>query len=132
VIVPAFVLLLCVVVVIVGGLAEIRDTVRFRRAPALVPSAGPDVPEVTTADVGRWPMLAWFGVAAFAVLSVAAIADRRPDIDDLALVVLMLGFAGDRAFYLVRRRHAGDERTLGAEVLALVVGALGLLMGLTI
>jgi hypothetical protein len=132
VVVPAIVLLLCSAVVLVGVAAEVRDTVRSRRTPAMVPSGGTDVPERTPADVGRWPMLAWLGLAAFAVLATAAVANREPDVDDLTLVVVLLGFAGDRAFYLVRRRHSGDNSALGGEVVALVVGAIGLLVGLTI
>jgi hypothetical protein len=132
VVVPTIVLLLCSAVVLVGGVAEVRDTVRSGRAPALVPPAGPEAPQTVVADVGRWPMLAWFGLAAFAVLAVASIANRTPDMDDLTFVVLMLGFAGDRAFYLVRRRHSGDDGALGGEIVALVVGAIGLLVGLTI
>jgi hypothetical protein len=117
--------------VVVGGIAEIRDTVRGRRATALVsggvgPEERPDV-----ADLGRWPMLAWFGLSAFAILGTASVADRRPDVDDLMFIVLMLGFAGDRAFYLVRRRKAEDA-ALGGDVLSLVVGAIGLLVGFTI
>ena len=81
--------------------------------------------------MGRWPMLAWFGLAAFTVLGAAAFAHRRPNIDDLMFVVLLLGFAGHRAFYLLRRRP-GDGPALGAEVLSLVVGALGVLVGFTI
>lgn len=131
-VVPAIVLLLCSAVVLVGGAAEVRDTVRSRRAPAVVPSGGTDGTERAAADVGRWPMLAWFGLAAFAVLATAAVANREPDIDDLTLVVLLLGFAGDRAYYLVRRRPTGEGAAAGVEALALVVGAVGLLVGLTI
>lgn len=131
-VVPAVVVFLCAAVVLVGGGAELRDTLRARRTPALMPASDSEAPENALADVGRWPLLAWFGLAAFAVLAVAGIANRRPDIDDLTLVVLLLGFAGDRAFYLVRRRRSGEERALGGEVVACVVGAIGLLVGLTI
>jgi hypothetical protein len=130
-VVPTIVSLLCGVVVLVGGGAELRDTVRAGRAPALVPAAAPDAPERAVEDGGRWPLLAWFGLAAFTVLGAASIADRRPDIHDLTFVVLLLGFAGERAFYLVRRKYAGGDRALGGEIVACVVGALGLLVGLT-
>lgn len=132
-IVPTVVLLLCVVVVLVGGIAELRDTVRANRAAALVTGSGSGS-EATAgvAEVGRWSMPAWFGLAAFAILGTASLADRRPDVDDLLLVVLVLGLAGDRAFYLLRRRTTGEEGALGGDVLSLVVGAVGLLVGATI
>jgi hypothetical protein len=114
--------------VLVGEVVQRRAA---RRAPALVP-AGSDVPETQVADVGRWPMLAWFGLAAFSVLVPAALANRRPEMDDLAMAVLTLGFAGERAYYLLRRRRSGDGLGLGAEVLSLVVAGVGVLVGLTI
>jgi hypothetical protein len=92
--VSTVVLLLCGVVVLVGGLAKLRDTVRAGQAPA--PS------------------------------------DRRPDVENLTVVVLLLGFAGERAFYLMRRRSSGDGRALRAEILSFAVGAIGLLVGFTI
>ena len=130
--VPTLVLLLCGVLVLVGAVAELVDTVRARRAPALTAGAeGLDErPEI--ADVGRWPMLAWLGLAALTVLVPVAVFDRRPDVDDLTIVALLLGFAAERAFYLVRRRHSADGRALGGEVLALVAGAVGLLVGFTL
>jgi hypothetical protein len=140
VIVPTVVLLLSGAVVLVGGAAELRDTLRAGRTRALVPASGPEqrpagqereVQARAAADVGRWPMLAWFGLAAFSVLAAASIADRRPDIDDLTLVVFVLGFAGDRAYYLARRRHSGDDRALRGEIIACAVGAIGLLVGFT-
>ena len=90
---PTVVLLLCGVVILVGGLAELRDIVR-------APSPGP--------------------------------FDRRPDVDDLTVLVLMLGFAGERAFYLLRRRSSGDGQVLRGEVLSLAFGAVGLVVGLTL
>jgi hypothetical protein len=140
VIVPTVVLLLSSAVVLVGGGAELRDTLRAGRTRSRtpVPASGPEQrapagqePEAearAAADVGRWPMLAWFGLAAFSVLAAASVADRRPDIDDLTLVVFVLGFAGDRAYYLARR-HSGDDRALRGEIIACVVGAIGLLVG---
>ena len=123
--------LLGTALLLVGAFVEGRDTVRARRGPALGPS-GSDVPETQVADVGRWPMLAWFGPAAVCVLVPAALADRRPEVNDLAVAVLTLGFAGERVYYLLRRRHSGNGPALGAEILACVVGAIGLLVGLTI
>ncbi|MFP5373169.1 MAG: hypothetical protein ACLGI3_20840 [Actinomycetes bacterium] len=132
VIVPAVVLLLCGVVVLVGGSAELLDTVRQRRLPVPVPAAGTDAPEPTVEDVGRWPLPAWFGAAAFPVLGAASVAGREPGIPDLTVAALLLGFAGERAFYLVRRRTSGSRRAVGAELLALSVGAIGLLVGATL
>jgi hypothetical protein len=132
VLVPTLVLLVCGAIVLVGAVAELLDTVRARRAPALVPSPGSDVPSGGIADVGRWPMLAWFGLAAGTVLVASATGGRRPDIDDLTLVVLLLGFAADRAYYLVRRRTSGYGRAVRAEILAVVTGAVGLLAGFTL
>ena len=131
---PTLVLLLCTAVIVVGGVAELLDTVRAGRAPAAVPGSGSGVidEQQGVADVGRWPALAWFGLAAFTVLAPVAALDRRPDLDGLILVVLVLAFAAERAYYVVRRRHTGDERALRAEILALVFGALGLLVGLTL
>ncbi len=131
-IVPGVVLLLCGVVVLVGGSAELLDTVRQRRLPVSVGAAGTDTPERTVGDVGRWPLPAWFGVAAFSVLCAASIAGREPRIPDLTLAVLLLGFAGERTFYLVRRRTSGRRRAGAAELLALTVGAVGLLVGSTL
>ena len=82
--------------------------------------------------MGRWPLPAWFGVAAFPVLCAASIAGREPEIPDLTLAVLLLGFAGERAFHLVRRRTSGSRRALGAEMVAAGVGAIGLLIGATV
>jgi hypothetical protein len=130
VIVPTVVLLLSAVVILVGGVAELLDTVRARKAPALVSGAEGLEERPDVADVGRWPLLAWLGLVAFTVLLPAAAFDRRPGVDDVAFVVLSLGFAAERAFYLLRRRSYG--RVLGAEVLSLVVGAIGLLVGFTL
>jgi len=130
--VPALVLLLCLAVVVVGVLAELGDTVRARRAPALVPGAEGLEQRPDMADVGRWPTLSWLGLAAFTVLVPMSALDRRPDVDDVTIVVLMLGFAGERAFYLLRRRRSGDGQVLGVEVLSLAVGAIGLLVGVTL
>ena len=130
--VPGVVLLLCGVVVLVGGSAELRDTVRPRRVPVPVLAAGSDARARTIADVGRWPLAAWFGVAAFSILAAASIAGREPEISDVTLAVLLLGFAGERAFYLVRRRNSGGRSAVGAEMLALGVGAIGLLVGSTV
>jgi len=132
VIVPSIVLMLCGAVALVGGVAELVDTVRTSRAPVSVGGTGSDVPHQAVEDVGRWPLLAWFGLAAFTVLGAASIAEARPEIFDLTFAVLLLGFAGERSFYLVRRRRSGGERALGAEILALVVGAIGLLVGVTL
>ena len=131
-IVPSIVLLLCGVVVLVGGGAELLDTVRPRHAPVPASGGGSDAPEQPVGEVGRWPLPAWVGVAAFTVLCAASIAGRDPEISDLTLAVLLLGFAGERAFYLVRRRTSGDRRGLGAELVAFGVGAIGLLVGSTI
>ena len=130
VIVPGVVLLVCGVVVLVGGSAELVDTVRQHRVSVPVPAAG--APERTVGDVGRWPLPAWFGVAAFSVLCAASIAGREPEIPDLTLAVLLLGFAGERMSYLVRRRTSGGRRAVGAELSALTVGAVGLLVGSTL
>jgi hypothetical protein len=132
VILPIVVMGLCALVVLVGGAAELLDTVRTRRAPALVSGAEGVEERPVVADVGRWPFLAWMGLAAFTVLVPVSVFDRRPDVDELPLAVLILGFAGERAFYLLRRRRSGDGQSLGAEVLSLVVAAVGLLMGFTI
>jgi hypothetical protein len=132
VIVPTVVLLLSAVAVLVGGIAELLDTVRARRAPALVSGAEGLEERPGVADVGRWPFLAWLGLAAFTVLVPVAAFDRRPDVDDLTFLVLMLGFAAERAFYLLRRRSSGDGRVLRAEVLSLAVAAIGLMVGFTL
>jgi hypothetical protein len=131
VLVPTLVVLLCGAVILVSGAAVLRDRVRARRAPALVPGSAPHPGETELADEGRWPILAWFGLAAVTVLGAGAFAHRRPHIDDLMFVVLLLGYAGHRAFYLLRRR-SGVGPALGAEVLSLIVGALGVLVGFTI
>ena len=130
--VPTLVQVLSAVVVLVGGAAELVDTVRARRSPALVSGRGEREDRPDIADVGRWPLLAWLGLAALTVLGVVMVADRRPAGGELALAVLLLGSAGDRAFYLVRRRSSADGRALGGEALALVVGAIGLLAGFTL
>lgn len=71
-------------------------------------------------------------MAAFPILAAASVAGREPQIPDLTLAVLLLGCAGERAFYLARRRTSGSRRALGAEMLALGVGAIGLLIGATL
>jgi hypothetical protein len=60
------------------------------------------------------------------------IAHRQPSSEDITFLVLILGFAGDRAFYLLRRRRAGDGLALAGEVLSFVIGAAGVLAGLTV
>jgi hypothetical protein len=132
VIVPSGVMVLCVLVVLAGGVAELVDTVRAKRAPALVSGAEGLENRPAVADAGPWPFLAWMGLAAFTVLVPVSVFDRRPDIDELPLAVLILGFAGERACYLIRRRRSADEPALPAEILALVVGAGGVLMGFTL
>ena len=126
------VLMLGCAVLLVGGVAELLDTVRGRRTPVPAAGAGADAHEQAIGEVGRWPLLAWFGLAAVPVLAAASIAGRTPELSDLTFAVLVLGFAGERSHYLVRRRRSGEERTLGAEILGLVVGAVALLVGATI
>lgn len=81
--------------------------------------------------MGRWPLPAWFGVAAFTVLTAASIAGREPETSDVAMAVLLLGSARERALYLVRRRSLGSRRALGGEVPASAVGAVGLVVAFT-
>ncbi len=131
-IVPTIVALLCGVVVLVGGCAELLDTVRAGRAPVPVGAAGDRSPEQPVADADRWPLLAWLGLAAFTILGAAAIVGRTPEIVDLTFAVLLLGFAGERCFYLLRRRTSDGGRALGAEILASVLGAIGLVVGATV
>jgi hypothetical protein len=127
--VPTLVLVVCGAVVLVGATVELLDTVRAYRAPGRVAAADR---AGLAADVGRWPMLAWFGLAAGAVLVAAALARRQPAVDDVALVVLILGFAADRAYYLVRRQHSDDGRAVRTQVIALLTGVIGLLAGFTL
>jgi len=128
VLVAALILGVCTVLLLVGAVVQVLDV---RRVPVPTGPAAGDV-EAGAAGVGRWPTLAWFGLAALTPLGTATVAGRHPDIGELTLVAVVLGLAAERAFYLLRRSVGADQAALRGELLAVGTALAGITFGLTV
>lgn len=115
------------VVILVGSVTELRDSVRRRREHLLREEALDRL-----LDARPYAILAWAGLAAMALLTPAVWRESGLPLSDAALVIAVLGFAAERASYLVSRGDsAGDRVPLRLGLVAAAVSLGGLSVGLT-
>lgn len=129
-VIPSLVLGVCCVVILLGAVAELVEAARAR---VLTAGAG-EVRGRLLAEVDPRPVVAWVALAAAAVLVPVILAgDERGAIGsatDTVLVVAVLGFAAERAGYLVRRASTVRVRAVGTGLVAVLTVAGGVSVAL--
>jgi hypothetical protein len=123
----AVVLLGSSVVVLVGSVVELRDSLRRRREHLLREEALDRLLEARP-----FAIVSWAGLAALALLGPALWRGSSLPLGDAALVIALLGFAAERASYLVSRGSVSSDRVpLRLALVAAAVSVGGLTVGLT-
>ncbi len=123
-VVASVVLVVCSVVVLLGAATELRDVLRARRETGV--GAAPGASRSRSFDV-----LTWFGLAAVVVLAPSLWRTSTLPLGDVLLVVLLLGFAAERAAYLLGRRGGAGRRALGTPAVAAATVLGGLAVAVT-
>jgi hypothetical protein len=115
------------VVILVGSVVELRDTLRRRREHLAREEALDRL-----LDARPLAILSWAGLAALALLGPALWRDSSLPLGDAALVIAILGFAAERASYLVGRADGSGARSpLLLTLVAAAVSIGGVTVGLT-
>lgn len=121
--IPGLVLAICSATILVGAAAELAEALQARRSPAPVGSAA--VQERVLTELDPRPVFAWTGLAAAAVLAPAFFRGVSHDLGEIALLVVVLGFAAERGSYLVGRAGSQSVRTGGRAMVVVVTVILG-------
>lgn len=116
------------IVILVGSIAEFREALRQRKEHLTENEAADRLLDLRPATI-----LAWVGLAAVTLLSPAMLRDSALPLADAALVIVVLGFAAERASYLVTRRTLPETRSraVSMAMIAAAVVSGGLAVGLT-
>lgn len=119
------------IVVLAGGATELWMSVRDRRQ---APSSQDEALQQLRREMKPGGFLTWTGAAALAVFTPVLLLGSNLSARDVALVIIALGFAGERAGYLVAMwpTCTGSNRDALALVLSTgIVAVGGLVVGLT-
>jgi len=128
--VPGLLLTACSVVVLIGAAVTLLDARRSRAHPA--PAGVAEVRARLHAELDLSPLLACLGLAALAVLGGALVASRTVASAEVALVVVVLGLAADRAGYLARTRTTGSRRAVWVAAITTLLVVVGVVLGSTV
>lgn len=123
--VPSVVLALASVVILVGSGVELRASIRQRRD-----TVSRDDAMSHLLAVRPFAILTWVGLAAVALLAPALVRPSSLPLGDAALVVVVLGFAAERAAYLVGVWGSSANRAVRVAVVAVSVVVGGLAVAL--
>ena len=116
------------VVILVGSVVELREALRQRKEHLTQKEAADRLLDLRPATI-----LTWVGLAAVTLLSPTLLRDSALPLADATLVIVVLGFAAERAGYLVTRRTLPDSRSRAVRM-ALIAAAVvsgGLAVGVT-
>ena len=127
---PVLVLAICSVVILTGAMAELVEALRLRRGDIVDDPA--TVRARVLSELDLRPALAWLGLAALAVLAPVLLASRPASVSEVALVVVVLGLAAERAGYLIRRFARSDGRGGWTAAVAGFTMLGGVVMALTV
>lgn len=129
-VIPSLLLVVCGVVIVVGALAELAEAVRMGRAGVTAGSVS--VPNRMLGEMDPTRLFTWMGLSGLAVLTPALVMDVQQPVADVALVVVVLGFAAERGAYLSRRFGAAESRPAWKAAIAVLTLAAGVVVALSV
>lgn len=127
--IPSLVLALSGAVIVVGALVELAQAVRVRRAGVQAGSVAVRNQLIAELDPAR-PLM-WVGLSALAALAPALVVELHHPVSDVALVVLVLGFAAERAAFLARRFGSAQSQPAWQAAIAVLTIVGGVVVALS-